>query len=298
MSTFTPDFKGTSNIGDAIVIPMERLRRKGVGMAAAQAAWMGVQHVVEDNTTLNQIYRILPDVRHDYTVDDYRCGYFGVGVKGYKPGVGTEGQPTKTPYQSDPQDLQLYQAIPMSMRPYSNPLTVAEAQHLRLKTVVNKNSIDYIVYYARTLDRSAAQTKTYMRKTGEETAKEYEYTADNLAPLPKLPPPVGESTRVVASMTTLMAIKAHLSAFDVAELKNVCNILFGEVVDISEISFIQAAERSITDTDGTPYNRKELIDAQVGMSGTTSIPIAYTVSAIPSEYLLGAAEPLFASADE
>lgn len=299
-NSFTPDFDGTSDTGNAIEVPMERLRRKGVGMAASEAAWLGIQHVIEPNTTLNQAFNILPDVRHEFPHDRYSCGYFSLGVKGYKPGIGPEGRPTKTPYQSDPQDLQLYYPIPISMRPYSNRLTPDQAKNYFLKTDKEHEGVKYEVYWAKGMDKSESTAKTYMNKTGESKPVEYVYTEASLDPTPKLPPAAGTPTRIVANMLVLTGVTAHLSAFDVAELKNTTMILFGVVEDVSEIAFIQAAEREVTDADvnGVPYQRKELIDAQVGMSGNTLIPVSFTTGAIPSEYRLGASEPLYTSTPE
>lgn len=294
---FNPSFDGATTVGDAIQVPMEKLVRKGPGMAAAEAMWLGVAHIIEPNTTLNQVHDILPNVHYTYGVDKYCCRCFGIGVKGYQPGVGSHGQPKKTPYISDPSDLELYYSIPFSLRKFDNLLTPEEEKDLRLKKRYNKDGIEYMAYYAHTVDTSESIAGTYTRKVGELIPKEYEYTSNNLKPTPKLPPDANTPHVKTASFMVITPVKAHLSAFMVSEIKNVCRIIFGEELEISEISLIQAAERSVDDTTptGEPYQRKELIDAQVGMSGSTSIPIPYTVSDIPSEYRLGASEPLYTS---
>lgn len=297
----------STNSSAPVSIPVNNMRRTGLGMAAATANYYFKQkHRIEPHTTLNEHYGISED-RHYQQGEAYGLGFFTIGLKGYASGTDADGFPKPIGYVHEPHKNNLFVPCPLVMRKKKDDLSVAERANYRLRQEINRKGEIWVLYHARVMDMSNSVVNMFKRTVTvdengveDEKMRPHVYKAEDLRPTPKLPPADATTPANNTSLVAQSFVYPLLTAFDIAEIKRAMIELYGRVLEISELGFVHAAEVELSGStsEGTPFNYTEIIDAQIGIAATTRIIIEQTVDDIPNKYELGASEPLYFSEDD
>lgn len=267
------------------------------GTRILAALQQGKPYTHVPNTTLNEALGI-----HAGTMptdgDTPHVRYYCIGVKGHINRVGADGGHYTQARQHSPDDFGLYQQIPFLLRPTSEDLSPAERVNYGLRKIITINGENYIAYYLKRLTISADPVKMLHNTVvdGVTTTVPFVPTNANLHPQPIDPEAVNVVSTNGTYLTTSAMIDLLFDANDVAELKEVARIMFGDEVRalISEIGLVAGSDRtlSITDPGYSAFNMNEVVMAQIVTHITGLWPVAFTSEGFRYGLDLGGNEPL------
>lgn len=246
---------------------MEKTVRTVLGAQLQTCQLLGKPLAIKPNSTLNQKF----DIQASTTfADDDKISmkYVAIGNGGHRTAIGVNNVAKIEAVQHTPRDCALYNHLPFVLRLPSMDLSPAERAKYRLRTHETHDGTVYVAYYLKVLDLTETQPQLELRTVadGVTTSTPYSPTLSDLNPTP----PAISTGQVLQTSGDYIAATAKvpftMSADDITELLNVCNIIYGDeaYAMISEFALCSGVDRSVTgDFNGTSAGYTEAIGVQV-----------------------------------
>jgi hypothetical protein len=225
--------------------------------------------------------------------------YFCIGNKGHTSQIGADGIGLNIAAQHRATDAALFNQIPFVMREVANDLTVTERANYGLRREETRGGVVYVAYYLKRINMSGVEAEMQYRTNvnGTVVVTPFVPTADNLSPTPVTIPSEGSGTVSGDYVTVTAEVDISLSAWEVAELLNVAEIIYGDTsyAIISEIGLCSGVDKavSITPSVGVPFNFNETIGVQISSHIAVMNLVKYSNSGITRILGLGTNDPLF-----
>lgn len=278
---------------------MEAIVRTVYGANLQTAQLLGVPFQVVPNSTLNDKFNISNAIVLNST-DMPRMQYVSIGNGGHRMKVtGTNTLQVPEPIQHRTTDAALYSHLPFVLRPIGNDLTASERERYALRRLETIAGEDYFAYYLRRMDLTgvAAQMEYKTVVADVTTATPFIPTAGNLSPTPPVVVTGGSVSTSGDYVTASAIVYFNLDAFDIAEILNACNIIYGseDYAIISEIGLCSGVDKIVTALDslGTGFNFNEVIAAQIVSHISSFHALRFTSSGVNTLFDVGATEPLW-----
>src|SRR5690606_35425852 len=252
--------------------------------------------VAQEHTTLNEKFDVQKNVTLN-TGEMPSLGYWTIGNGGHKVQIGAQGFPKITPIDHQADHAALYSHLPFVLRDPTNDLPPATRDKYALRKEVSVEGRTYIAYYLKRLD--LGETSVHLKRTqvadGVRTVTEYIPTSANLSPIAPSISNVGTVTTSGEYLSFSATITIVFDEFDVQELLNVANILYGDesYAVISEIGLCTGVDRTVAaQGQSGQFNYREVLSCQVA----AFIPVHYEMIFHSQGFTymseVGAVEPL------
>ena len=217
-------------------------------------------------STLNEKYNVFPDQKpNPGELPHTQC--FAIGLKGATVTV-SDNMFITTYREYNPSWASLLGPIPFIVRRQNDDLTEGQKALYRMRTTQSYNGVPYICYYLKKLDLDLGTPDVEKRvmSNGSSVNTPWSPSDSHLNPQPMEtagnPVTVSEDT----FLTAFKKIKVELTPFDIQEIMNACNIIYGnpDVANINEIALVSGVDRNVQTSGGSgPVTVRELIYAQV-----------------------------------
>lgn len=298
---------------------MFNVTRTGVGASIQTAKYLGAQHDILPNTTVNQSltdplvvpFQPSPVSLGMEVVDSYDAltdtnnlylRYMVIGNKGHRHVIGPS-VPTTTPVPHAATDSGLYGLIPFVVVPVSNDLTPIQRQNYRLRKTMMIDSVLYAAYYARVIDTSGISPTLLLTNIvdGTPVTTAFSPTINNLRP----PVPAVGIGNDGSYLNVSSPVNIEFTAQEVQWLKDACQLVYGDsnFAIISEIGICTGVDKAVTEkypnsgtqtpAPVTPDTYYEIVGAQINIIASVYYPVASTNSGFDFGFDAGATEPLF-----
>ena len=258
---------------------------------------LGLPYTPVENTTLNEKYDVFPDLQPNAT-DVPRVRYFCIGKGGHRNATGADGHPYVSPVQHSPGDAALYDALPFLLRLPNNDLTAGEREKYAMRKIITVNGQQYVAYYLKRLDTVGVNAQMLYNSVANNvtTTTPFVPSGANLNPTQPAIPATGVVTTTGDYLSTSAILDLDFTAQDVAELIEVCRIMYDNELYavISEIGLVAGVDRIVTTpaAGGGTFNYLEAIAAQITTFITAHYSVGYTNNGFEYKLELGATEPL------
>jgi hypothetical protein len=275
---------------------MEAIVRTITGAELQTCQLLGIKSPLRPYTTLNEKFKIAETVAIADT-DRSSIKYIGIGNGGHRMVIGTNGIAKPEPVQHTPRDSALYNQLPFVLRLQANDLSPTERAQYRLRRLETHDGQLYAAYYLKVLDLTGTQPKLEIRsvKDGMTVSLPFEHTASDLNPIP----PAISSTGVLTTTGDYIAATAKvpfiMSALDIEEFLNVCNVIYGDpnYAMISEIALVAGIDRVTSgDFSGVSVAYTESIQAQIISFISSFYSLAFNTDGLTLNFDVGNLEPL------
>jgi hypothetical protein len=247
---------------------MEHVTRTVYGSYLQTCLKLKIPHIVLPFTTLNEKLGIQSGVVPPPGVYP-TVGYYVWGNKGHQGQIGADGIPLVIAAQHRATDAALFNQLPFVLRPVSNDLTPVERAKYGLRREEVHNGVTHAAYRLKRIDKTSIVAEMQYRSNtnGTITVTPFVPTADNLNPTPVVIPEGGVTTLTGDYVIVSAQTDISLSAWEVAEMRNVAEIIYGDpnYAIISEIGVCSGVDKVITVTPsvGTAFNFNEVIAVQI-----------------------------------
>jgi hypothetical protein len=176
--------------------------------------------------------------------------YYAIGDGGHAFVAKTTGNgSTIMPLQHTATDANLFNQIPFILRLPSNDLDPTTMLNYAMRGALNIAGVDYIAYWLRRVDLSSVAPVLQLRTVanGVTSVTAFVPDATNLSPVANQLAPTGVNVISGDYICSSAQVEMDMSAFEIAELMNVFNILYGntdsaiisEMVICSGIDLVQ-----------------------------------------------------------
>lgn len=247
--------------------------------------------------------------------DNARLGYFCIGNGAHRAvSGGTGGIVSLQPQPHRAWDSGPYHLIPFVIRELAvgtnatdGDLTPVQRQNYRLRRILTKGGKRYAAYFAKKLNfADAAVVRELVTVTnGNSSVSAFSPVDSNMKPT--IPTSVSNTDTTLLRVSA--AIEVPFGPTDVEELRNVCEVLYGDVnaAVISECLFCHGVDRTVVNQYPltgvqTPVDRfsalpvdqrpKEVVGMQVSIYMTTAQSAALSDD-LGFNMNVGASEPLY-----
>ncbi len=276
---------------------MRKITRTIYGSKLQTEMLLGLNYTFIPNTTLNEKFDIQAGVQPPAGTMP-RVRYFCIGNGGHRNGTGADGFPYTTPIQHDVADAALYRHLPFLVRPAGEDLDATTRAKYGLRKEIVVNGRNYIAYYLKRMDFTDTEIQMLHNSVNDGVVASTPFvpTAANLNPTPPAIPATGAVSTDGDYLSSSAILRLSMSAADVAELINACEILFGnpDYAVISEIALVAGVDRIVTASSGSgSFNYQEVICAQVVTHITSYYAVQYTNDGFDFRLELGGTEALF-----
>jgi hypothetical protein len=258
---------------------------------------MGLPFVLKANTTLNEKLGI--EATATLSANEMpRVRYFTIGNGGHDV-KSAGGKNIPVALQHKPSDPVPFSMIPFVLRQIDDDLTPTQRERYGLRRTKVYNGVSYFEYYARRIDLTGVTAKMYYHdvNAGSTTKTEWVPDSTNLSPVP---PDISNTGTNVASgdyLTASARISLMLDSFDLAEIINAVNIIYGDKdwAIISELGMCSGVDRviSTTTSGNSTINFNEVVGCQVHSHMKGIHLLQYVNSELGKSYDVGATEPLY-----
>ena len=258
--------------------------------------YLQIPPVIKPYSTLNEKFSIHETVAvadGDVLGLNYAC----IGNGGHRFAIGTNNVFKPEIVQHRPNDAALYSHLPFVLRLPAQDLTAAERSNYRLRRVETHDGVSYIAYYAKVLDKSSTIPQMELRSVtdGVVTSTPFIPSVANLNPTPPAINSSGVLTPTGDYVAATGKVPFILDANDIAELLNVCNIIYGDpnYAIVSEIALCTGVDKTVTgDFNGVSSSYVDAIGMQV--ANFTNAMLAANFNSDGYELLIdiGSLEPL------
>ena len=282
---------------------MENIVRTVYGADVQSCEFINAPLVIQPNTTLNQKFNfqatgVLPPNAYP------SLGYIAIGNGGHSMSVGVGGIPAPLYIPHYPTDAALYNHLPFVLRLPTNDLTVAQQASYRGRTMVTIAGTQYVAYYLKTLvpvtlpvtpvPTPSIQSNSLLN--GVTTSTPFVPSVANLSPTP----PTIAQQQAAATSGNYVSVSAPfsivLSAFDVVELVNVSNIIYGSpnFAIISEVALCTGYDSRVTGAFGSAatVTYTEALAVQVAVHGNDFKLLTNSTSGVTLNIDVGASAPM------
>ena len=278
---------------------MELIVRTGYGAKIQTSQLLGIPNVVEEYSTLNEKFNIATAYQMN-AVDEQKMRYVCIGNGGHAMEVsGNNSLPIPKPLMHRPTDAALYSHLPFVLRPVENDIDALTRQRYALRKVILIDNEEHVAYYLRRIDLTGVQAQMLLKniENNIETTAPFIPTAGNLSPIAPAVN-IGNSIPTTGDFVLASApIGFILDTFDMAELQNAANILYGseDYAIISELGLVAGVDKTISALDytGASFNYNEVIAAQICTHISTFHAVRFSNGGINSNFDVGATEPLY-----
>lgn len=278
---------------------MDYIVRSAAGALLQDNQALNKPHTLLPNSTLNQKFDIQNNVLPSGT-DVYGINYAVIGNKGHSWQIDDDQVPYIQPIQHLPEHSGLYGSIPFVMRRPADDLDATTRAQYRLRKIITipGDANPWVAYYAKVLDKTNTSPILELRTVGANgtvTSTPFSYTLEDLSPTPPAIPP---GTALVNSGNYLAAtgkVPFVLTAFDVQELLNVSNVLYGNYNKalISEVGLCHGVDKSVPgDFNGTTLNYTEAIGCQIHDFVSTFFAAQFQNQGTTMTFDVGSVEPM------
>lgn len=260
--------------------------------------YLDVSIPVMANSTLNEKLNIATDAIVADT-DRVSVNLAVIGYGGHGLTMGSNNRVKWEKYLHKARHSGLFAQVPFAMRPVSSDFTVSQRAKYRLRTVERHNSVDYVCYYGRVIDKTNVVVTSEYRQVrdGVTTTTPFGYTLDDLNPTPTML----STGQVVETNGDYIASTAKvpfvMTEEDVAEFLNVIEIIDGDLgyAIISEFATVASIDRAITQViGGVSQTYLEAIQARITSFAATGFVAEHLTSGFTVNLDIGNVEPLFA----
>lgn len=272
---------------------MKTTTRTVYGSALQAAKYLGLKHVIVPKTTLNEKF----DINATATLADGEIPatrFYCIGNGGHRPVVGADGVGYTDPIDHDASHAALYKHLPFVVRPVANDLTLEQRKNYCLREQKTISGAQYFVYWAKRFD--VGSSVVTMQKTVGGITVPFVPDSTVLNPAQPAIAATGTTTTSDASLSASVPVTIEFNAFDVTELLNACNILFGNerLAIVSEIALVSGVDRMVTvkTTGGASVQFNEVIAAQVGAFISSYHDVSQNSEGFIKDLELGEVEPL------
>lgn len=225
---------------------------------------------------------------------------FVAGIGGLTSTMGAHGLPLIASQPHTAEHAAPFYMVPIVLREVGNDLSSGERERYALRSIITKDSVNYIAYWMRRMDTSSAVIKAHNIEVVNNTTSQTDFVPNdaNLSPTPvvvsvQAPNPLaGKYVRASAP------VEVTLDSFDVTEMISACTILFGTdpaYANITELCVVTGVDRTVTGDNGSggtvSYN--EVIGAQAMQHISARIMLSDYPDGYTTTYDFGGSEPLF-----
>jgi len=157
--------------------------------------------------------------------------YYAIGDGGHTFVASTNGgNPTIMPLQHEADDANLFHQIPFILRLPTNDIDPTTMSNYAMRgTYVTPDGTTYIAYWLRRIDLSSTNPELQLRSVvnGTTSVDAFVPTSENLSPVANKLAVTGVNTISGNYICSSAQVEMDMSAFEIAELMNVFNILYG-----------------------------------------------------------------------
>ena len=258
---------------------------------------LNIPFVVDPFSTLNEkfanatINAAVPDGEYP------TIGYITIGRGGHRNRTGTGGASLLDILKHRPSDAVLFDHVPFLMREVGSDITHAERERYRMRTRVTYNSVDYMCYWVRVVDVSAAapETRIVTVLDGVSTEEEYIAGSSSQSPTEIVIDNDNLNTADGRYLVTQSNIGLTLDESDINEIINACEIIYGDAAyaTISEVGLVSGFDLNITNNlDGVgDITYTEITHAQIINFIGTQIPLQHRPDSAVLDYGLANTMP-------
>lgn len=244
-------------------------RRTTWGAMVQTAAYARVPLDFLAGTTINEKYNVFASEPINRETDFADLGYFGIGRGStYMKvvSVGTES----TNYLHEPVDAILFNQQPFILRTLDNDIPADKRAKYALRAIVEINSVLYVAYYLKRLDKSLSTivASSVIPATSEAPEDVNPLVSDPryLNPTPTKPEAGNERTDGKYVRVSCL-VQSKMDAWDIDEMLNAKQIITGTTqLEITEIGIFSAISKTVTDdSTGTSITYTEALRAQLNV---------------------------------
>jgi len=209
---------------------MKRNVRSHAGNMLQVAQMLGIPHVIQEHTTLNEKLTILAD--QIPATGRPNLQYFCIGYGGHKGTLGKNNTYLSTSIDHYPDHAALYKMLPFVLREFGNDLTTAQRDKYRLRSIITlDDGSRYIAYYLKKIDLSNVTVRSQKNvRDPNGLITTTDYVPDASALNPQQPDINTNNSNQVVTSTIFLSANAELdislNEVDCAELLDVARILF------------------------------------------------------------------------
>lgn len=219
---------------DSQKLPNQLVSATGAGLIITDALTTGQTVDILQYTTLNEKYDVLAEESLGRKNGrNFYLQYFGVGIGGSRSiGLDANGLEGRQVYQHTAVDFAPYYGIPMIGRTLDNDLDPLERDKYRLRYIRKIGDTNYVFYDLKLAGFAEFDPTMKVGErdplTGNETERPYTPRKEDLSPTPTVLTTVNEIPITNTYINGTGKMDLSLDANDLAELRNVCSILFGD----------------------------------------------------------------------
>lgn len=262
--------------------------------------YMGLTHVPQANTTLNELWNVHNNTTTGTTENPY-IEYYCIGNLGHRFETGSDSIPYTSAVQHRASDSGLYRFLPFVVRPINDDLSPTERQNYGMRVPITISGVKWWAYYLKRIIRTniTPQVKKIVVENGIATVTEFIPDNSNLTPTPPEVPSSGAITTDGTFFSVTATLDLSFSADDVTKLINVADVIYGNsnLAVISEIGLVSAIRKSVAllDSNLQPVtgNYFEALKAQITSFANGYYPVQFSNQGFSFLLDLGATEPLF-----
>lgn len=270
---------------------MENVTRTVYGSALQTAQYSKLPFNLIQNTTLNEKFNIQSGIAPS---EMPTVGYYCIGNGGHKFQSGIGGVALIKSLEHKATDAALFSHLPFVLRAVNNDLTLTQRAKYALRKQVTINSVDYIAYYLKRIDTSAAVIAMKLQTTNNGTTSTSSFvpTAGNLSPTPTEITNSGVNPLQGQYAIVSSTLGLTLTADECQEILNAAAIIYGDegYAVISEIGLCSGVDKVISLPGGDSFT--EAIAVQVTSHIGTFHSVQAARTGIAGTLELGSAEPM------
>ncbi len=272
------------------------------GLSLQTTLIMGLPMEYKQKSTLNEALLINREITPD-SASRPTMKYLCLGNGGHV--ISTDGGlATPIPIEHQPTDVAPYNIMPQVLRALDKDLSDDLREIYALRKQVEFNGRRFWAYYLRRLDWRGVRVKEYLTtvRDGVKSVKEFEYSDKNLKPTPPDMPDYNYevSDQVVPAngdyVHSSASTRIELTEFDVQELLNVAEIIYGDprMAVVSEFCLTSGVDTMATGESavGSPFEYMEAMGTQINIFLTTFTNMAYQNKGVAYTLDVGNTEPM------
>ncbi len=275
---------------------MENVQRTIYASYIQTCKELGLPISYANYTTLNQALNIQND--YNYPTDTNPIlQYVVVGNGGASIQQNPQGIYEPVPIQHQATDANLYNMLPLALRPLDNDLTATEISNYRLRTIISVNNVQYYAYYALVLDLSNVnvQMNSITTNNGNLVSTPFVPNAGNLFPQSQNLASLNVNTVSGDYSNVSALVNLILTPNQVTEFINACIILYNNQYSaiISEIGLCSGFDIQTTGTsNGQTITYAEAVGVQINAFVNVYYATYFSQNGINVTFNVGATEPL------
>lgn len=278
---------------------MENITRTVYGSYLQTNMYLGLDHRIIPNTTLNEKFDIqsgvLPPAGQNPAVR-----YYAIGNGGHRMAVGADGIPYPEPIQHRATDAALFNHLPFVLRDPTNDLTPTERARYALRKEETYQGRRWIAYYLKrmVLDSVVPGMEYTTVNSGVPTTVPFTPDSSHLSPVPPQLNPNGVNVVTGDYVSSTAKVDLKLTAAEVAEILNVAKVIYDDerYAIVSEIALCSGVNKPVPvpGPGSATFNFNEAIGVQVCSHFAAFYPMKYNLNGVDLLLDVGATEPMFA----